>query len=351
MISDEIKLSVIIPVYNVAEHLPKCIESILETSELSAEFIFVDDGSMDESLSILKEYSSRDVRMTVITKDNGGCASARNAGLDVARGQYVGFVDGDDYIDGKLFDSLLEAVYGIEGGYDYAYSGYSEYYQDSDSVRKVLNDKLSEPYISGVTDFDLVNRLMVNTRVAIWRAIYKRSILERHGIKFHEEIKRFDDLPFRVEFLMVAQSSICVPQHLYFYRLNRAGQDVAVNDDRLYVHFDIFRILDRYLDEYIKTCLNERESDIDAAIMIEKQITYDQSDVIKVASVKKLRDYLQIVKVCTHGWALENITKEYRAEYLRLASMDIKRNMSKLRTLLLVMRYTGKGHIKWICRL
>ena len=92
-------ISVIVPVYNVERYIRQCVESILEQTYADLEIILVDDGSTDGSGSICDEYKLKDNRVVVIHKCNGGLSEARNAGLDIARGEYIGFVDSDDYIE------------------------------------------------------------------------------------------------------------------------------------------------------------------------------------------------------------------------------------------------------------
>ena len=94
-------LSVIIPCYNCQNTIEKCINSILEQTIIDFEIIAVNDGSKDSTLSILKKMSERDKRIVVIDKENSGPSSARNTGLDIAQGEYIGFVDSDDYIEGR----------------------------------------------------------------------------------------------------------------------------------------------------------------------------------------------------------------------------------------------------------
>ncbi|MDT6814838.1 glycosyltransferase, partial [Enterococcus faecium] len=93
------EISIIVPVYKVEKYLRKCVDSILAQTFTDFEVILVDDGSPDNSGKICDEYAEKDNRVRVIHKENGGLSSARNAGIDVARGKYLGFVDSDDYID------------------------------------------------------------------------------------------------------------------------------------------------------------------------------------------------------------------------------------------------------------
>ena len=102
------KISIIVPIYNAEEHLDKCVKSILMQTEKNLELILVDDGSDDNSLKICKEYEKRDARVRVIHQDNAGVSAARNQGIDIAEGEYIGFVDSDDWIDANMYERLLE---------------------------------------------------------------------------------------------------------------------------------------------------------------------------------------------------------------------------------------------------
>lgn len=101
-------ITVIVPVYNVAKYLEKCVKSIQDQTYKSLEIILVDDGSTDSSGAICDKYATEDSRIRVIHKPNGGLSSARNAGLDAATGDYVGFIDSDDYIAPDFYESLLK---------------------------------------------------------------------------------------------------------------------------------------------------------------------------------------------------------------------------------------------------
>ena len=104
------KLSVIVPIYNVEAYLRRCVDSILAQTFTDYELILVDDGSPDNCGEICEEYAGTDDRIRVIHKENGGLSDARNAGLDVATGAYVGFVDSDDYIHPNMYQRLIDLM-------------------------------------------------------------------------------------------------------------------------------------------------------------------------------------------------------------------------------------------------
>lgn len=309
-------MSVVLPVYNVAKYLPKCMDSLLKWNAPYVEYIFVNDGSTDESREIILRYAQDDRRIRLIDKENGGCASARNRGIEEAGGRYIGFADPDDFIDETMYRKLFQRA--LMGSYEMTYCGYKEYYEEDGSTQDVLNDCLKDPYLTGTYRRDKVQLLTVNTRVAIWRALYRKDILEKKNIRFHESLKRFDDLPFRVEYIFAAGSAACVPEYLYYYRLGRKGQDVSCTDERLFVHFPIFDFLDKYTDEF---------------------------------KDERLQDLLQIVKIQTHGYGLSKIEKKYKKKYLKKAKQQLDRNMGYWRTVGLIMMYTGKGNLGWYTKM
>ena len=100
-------ISTIIPVYNVDNYLPKCVDSIINQTYQNLEIILVDDGSLDRCPDICDEYAKKDKRIKVIHKKNGGLSDARNAGLEIAKGEYISFIDSDDYINEHMYEDML----------------------------------------------------------------------------------------------------------------------------------------------------------------------------------------------------------------------------------------------------
>lgn len=124
----ELLLSIIVPVYNVEAYLPRCLDSLLAQPFSAWEAIIVDDGSTDKSGEILDAYAARDSRLRAVHKPNGGVSSARNRGLALAQGRYVGFVDGDDFIAPDMYEKLLAEA--ESGGYDMVQCDYLYYFEN-----------------------------------------------------------------------------------------------------------------------------------------------------------------------------------------------------------------------------
>lgn len=306
-----LELSVIFPVYNVAPYLQQCIESIMQWDADYVEYLFVDDGSPDNSAEIISAYAQKDNRIKLLRKENGGCASARQFGLEHASGRYVGFVDPDDFIDPTMFKKLFMRA--LSGSYEISYCGYKELYETTGTVRNI-EDLMGWPYNEGTSDRKAINALIAFRRIAIWRGIYLKEMLDRNGIHFYTDIRRFDDLPFKVETFAVANSVVCVPEYLYYYRMARPGQDVSADDERLYVHFQIFH----YLDQFIR----------------------------KLGDKEQL-EYLQVVKIQTHQWALEKIKKQFIREYVKRAKVDMLSNLTAFESIIIAKKYTDKRNRRY----
>ena len=119
---DEGKISVVVPVYNVEDYLDRCVKSIISQTYENLEVILVDDGSADGSPVMCDSWAQKDPRIKVIHKPNGGVSSARNAALDAATGDFIGFVDSDDWIENDFYELLMKSL--AENGSDIAFCGY-----------------------------------------------------------------------------------------------------------------------------------------------------------------------------------------------------------------------------------
>ena len=181
-------ISVIVPIYNVEKYLEKCIESIINQTYRNLEIILVDDGSLDNSGAICDEYAKRDKRIRVIHKENGGLSDARNAGINVAKGEYIGFIDGDDYIDVSMYEKLIEAL--IANNTDMSICNFR--YVD-EKGEKVAKEEF--PIQNSVVEGnDILKKDMFENNywywVVAWNKLYKKEIFEKLRFpkgKVHED--------------------------------------------------------------------------------------------------------------------------------------------------------------------
>lgn len=202
------KISVIVPVYNVAAYLRECMESILQQDYRDLEILLIDDGSTDDSGTICDEYAVRDSRVRVIHQPNGGAAAAKNAGLRVASGRYLSFVDSDDYLEPGAFShmvSLLEAH-----SADVVQCSFRDVYTDETADHVVLTDQCvfsTQEYLKRFTE-DW-------TCCLLWDKLYKRSVFTG---TFFEEGHIVDDEYFTYLGIMKANKIVHDPYIVYNYR-------------------------------------------------------------------------------------------------------------------------------------
>jgi glycosyltransferase involved in cell wall biosynthesis len=274
----------------VVDEIDVCLSSLVAQTLASLEILVVNDGSPDGTVDKARAWQNKfaDV-IRVIDKPNGGCASARAAGLRAARGEFVGFVDADDWVDPPMFETLLAAA--DESGAEIVQCGYSEAFSDGSLV-----PAREEVEISGIQrdNFCIVDDplTLLPLRPTIWRRIYRREFLQQNNIQFPEHIRRFDDLPFQFETFVCARQVAVVPGSYYAYRQDRPGQDIAVRDERFFVHLEIFRWLDGRLRERLN-------------LAIERQLFR--------------------AELCSHVWALSKIEKGLKRQYFRAAVDNLSR--------------------------
>jgi glycosyltransferase involved in cell wall biosynthesis len=208
------------------------------------EIIAVNDGSTDHSASLLEAWQSRLPHLVVLHKTNGGCASARAHGLAHARGTYVSFIDPDDWVHTSMHNVLTALARSSEA--DIVQCGYVRFYEDTQSYVTQKEPSVLNTHQGVTRNTAQIQALAVDSDVAIWRRLYKTSFLRRHNISFNPRYARYDDTPFHFQTMVLCESFAWTKEPLYYYRLQRPGQSVGVNDERLYVHFDIFQQLHEF---------------------------------------------------------------------------------------------------------
>lgn len=201
-------ISVIMPIYNVAAYLPECLDSLLAQDYKALEVILIDDGSKDESGAICDDYAAKDSRIRVIHQQNGGAAAAKNAGLRIATGEYLSFVDSDDYLEPNVYGymvSLLES-----SGADAGVFAFRNVYRTRQEAHII------QPGRTIITGKEYLLRFTSDwTCALLWNKLYKRSLFE--GV-FFEEGHRIDDEYFTYQGFLKAEKVVCDDRIIYNYR-------------------------------------------------------------------------------------------------------------------------------------
>ena len=229
-------LSIIVPVYKVENYLQKCIDSILAQTFTDFELILVEDGSPDNCPALCDAAAAKDVRVRVIHQKNGGLSAARNAGLDVARGAWIGFVDSDDYIAPEMYEALYQAVQST--GADLALCDYAEVDEAGEPCPQ-MHVSLSGAELTGQELLQNASGLMVQLA---WNKLYRRDIFAQLR---YPEGKLNEDLFLIPEVCLQIQKAVVVPKILYYY-VQRSGS--IMGKSKTLRHFDAAEAAQRYWD-------------------------------------------------------------------------------------------------------
>ena len=203
-------VSVIVPVYNTQDYLDKCISALLAQTYENIEIILVNDGSTDESLGVCRKYQSQDSRIVVIDKENGGASSARNVGIKVASGEYIMFVDSDDYVDANYVKEMISAQLK---------------YQDSFVICDlcgILSDGGLLPFHDNITDegvFEISDYYKFSKWLILnqpYNKIFMSKKIKEHKILFKENLPIGEDIYFNLEYLMQCKEVYFVNKQLYY---------------------------------------------------------------------------------------------------------------------------------------
>lgn len=212
-------ISIVIPIYNIEKYLTKCIETVIHQTYKNLEIILVDDGSIDSSGAICDEYAKRDSRVKVIHKINGGLSDARNAGIKVANGKYIAFLDGDDYVDNTMYEKLYESI--KTNNADICVCGYTRIYGEKEiefplNVNKYNKDKTFLYNMIGTQPSDLTD---ISVGMSVWKCLYDLDIIKKNNIFYKsEKIYTSEDIIFQIEYFDFVKKVVLVGEPLYKYR-------------------------------------------------------------------------------------------------------------------------------------
>lgn len=287
------EVSVIVAVYGVENYLDECLSSLVKQTIKNYEIIVVDDGSLDNSGKIADEWAKKyPDKIRVIHKTNGGCASARQKGLEEAQGEYVAFVDGDDWVEPQMYEDLFRAA--ALRNADISQCGFYEFYPDQPRV--------FHPTAWGADGHNGQEGLVYQPQEllllmpSIWRRIYKKKFLDKYKIVFPIHIRRHDDLPFAFLTLSRAERISIIPNCYYAYRLDRPGQDVSATDERLFIHFEIFNWIFKKIRPW--------------------------------ANLNVINKLIEL-EVGTHNWVLSRLNSDLKEKYFKKATLDMNLRYEK----------------------
>lgn len=208
-------ISVVVPIFNVEKYLAECIESILNQTYTKFELILVNDGSTDNSLEICNQYSKKDNRIKIVNKKNGGLSDARNAGIDIAKGEYIIFIDSDDFINKNMFKIMFDIAKSKNA--DIVQCSYKEFYNKEDiNDSSIINNEFELKELTPIEAlYGFYDEKKSGLTTVAWNKLYKTKLFE--GIRYpygkiHEDVFTTYKLIFK------ANKIVCTETPLYYYR-------------------------------------------------------------------------------------------------------------------------------------
>lgn len=228
----ETMLSIIVPVYNVEKYIKQCIESLVSQTLKDMEIIVVNDETKDNSIEIVKEF--HDNRIKIVNKKNGGLSSARNAGIEIARGKYIAFVDSDDFID---FNSAYEDMIKLANKYaaDIVVGNANWYYNSNKKSPMNIDKKMFKNKVISAEKYIVESIKSKRIFVPVWLNLYKRELMVSNNIYFKNGILHEDEL-FSPQIFLKAKKVALYEKDFYNYRqregsiMNSSAKDKRVKD-------------------------------------------------------------------------------------------------------------------------
>ena len=216
------KVSIIVPVYNVAPYFDQCMDSLVNQTYENIEIVVVDDGSTDGSAEKCDQWKARDSRIVLIHKQNQGLGEARNTGLEHASGEYVGYVDSDDYVDRDFYRRMVEAA--VANDADVVQCNY--YKAFNDGTGKKMGDFTAVRNFSGEECVELADALVNGhnrltkglLHAAVWVCLFRRQAINTRYLS--ERLVGSEDIPFKASIFLNCRRITFIPDHLCYYRYN-----------------------------------------------------------------------------------------------------------------------------------
>lgn len=261
-------ISVIVPVYKVENTLRRCIDSVLNQSYQDWELILINDGSPDNSGTICDEYAENDYRIKVFHKKNEGVSSARNVGLDNAKGDWIVFVDGDDIISSEHLKFIVEntehelIVFGI------AIDRYAPNGKLNNTSCVLIPEKFIQEFEKLKDDYSFINKSL--NMESVWGKGFRRDIIEKYSIRFNNEMICFEDFDFVLNYMKYCRGTFCsLPYIAYHYTQELNYNPISRRNNRDLSH-SIFILLNHLTDWISPEDLNDIDKETYFYILADK---------------------------------------------------------------------------------
>ena len=308
--NSNIKISIIVPIYNVEKYLKECVDSVLNQTLKDIEIILIDDGGKDNCPQIIDEYAQKDPRIVAIHKANGGYGHSCNVGLEKAQGEYIAILEPDDYIEPQMYEDLYNVA--KENDADLVKSEFIKYYDIENDQRKKIQE-WGKPFNIPSGPFKISEYpYFLALHPSIWTCIYKREFLKQHNIKFIEAPGAgWTDNPFQVQTMCLANKICFVDKAYYYWRV------LDKTDAQALKNYTLPFVRSEEIHEWLRK-ENITDSNILAAIY-ERELSYI-SIVLRMDEISDIKDCKQrIAKLCNSM----NSKLVFTSKYVRFRNKKI----------------------------
>lgn len=285
------KISVIIPIYGVEKYIRQCLESVINQTYKNLEIIIVNDGTKDNSMTIVEEYLS-DERIKIINKENGGISSARNAGLDIATGEYISFVDSDDWLELDLYERLMENLS------DEEIVVFNYRVIDDKSLKLIKIKKIFKNNIIMKTKRSIGGEYLFDIEPYVWNKLYKKELIEKYKFRFIKNIEGEDSV-WSYESYVLSEKVVFKVEDGYNYRVNRVGSlvynyDNDISEKQKERNKYSSNKIKKYFEEFLEKNKLEKEEKIFFLLLLEgkninEKYYFDYSNL-----KKEIKEYIEL---------------------------------------------------------
>ncbi len=269
------KVSIIVPIYNVERYLDRCLNSLQNQTLQDIEIILVDDGSPDNCPKLCDKYAKKDNRIKVIHKMNNGLGYARNSGIEIAIGEYIAFVDSDDYVEKNMYEILYNSS--KKSGADITLCGYKRinnkkisYYNDVKDIQIKHNNEC----ISVLKGMIGLSDKTQHYDFAVWHGLYSNKLIQKNNVRFCSERDYIsEDIIFHLSIVPLCKNICIIPDCLYCYCLNENTLTTKYKPGRLSANLKLCKYIFDYINNGKNNCLKENIQDNIDYLLIDKTIS------------------------------------------------------------------------------
>lgn len=286
-----VKVSVVIPIYNVSNYLEECLDSVISQTLKDIEIICVDDGSTDNSLEICKQYATKDPRIKIITKPNAGYGDSMNRGFDMATGEYVGIVESDDYVEPNMFKILYSAA--IHNRCDVVKSDYFDFTSKNKKKQNYNQVPTDSRYYGKIINCHEVSDIF-HFKMNTWTGIYLNEFIRNHKIRHNTTPgAAYQDNGFWFQTLSLAERVLFIKKAFYHYRQDNPNSSIN-SKGKVYCMCEEF--------DYI-----------------EKQLTLNPE------LHRELYGIMMVKRYFNYQYTYKRISEQYKIEFLQRFANDFRK--------------------------